>query len=194
MRRPCQIRAWLVKVRSSGGSSFSRSRSTFTGSVWRVSPRRRERRPTWVSTVMAGRHPAVVIFQEGAGGALDGAGLVAEEAGGVDLLLDLLLLCCSERLDGTKAAEEPGGDLVDPLVGALGGENRGHQKLPHVLVGQGAVGFGVAPVQAGDDLPGALAASGQRLAGSAPCGGGNGSHQASGPVTMQRAGKVLESA
>src|SRR5450759_4577990 len=42
--------AWLIHVQRSFGMILLRSRSAFTGSVCFVQPRRRARRPTWVST------------------------------------------------------------------------------------------------------------------------------------------------
>jgi len=53
-RRPWTIRRWENPVHFSGGKSRLRSDSIFVGSWLRVSPRRRESRLQWVSTMMAG--------------------------------------------------------------------------------------------------------------------------------------------
>lgn len=48
--RPSSINKWLYLIQSSGGSTFMRSLSACTASMCFVRPRRREIRPTWVST------------------------------------------------------------------------------------------------------------------------------------------------
>ena len=52
--RPCRISRWLNAVHSACGTISMSASSTFTGSVWRVRPSRRDSRPTCVSTVMPG--------------------------------------------------------------------------------------------------------------------------------------------
>src|SRR5690606_41235573 len=59
MRRPCQITWWLSIVQSRLGKRSATANSTFTGSVSSVQPKRRTRRPKWVSTVMPGRSTAL---------------------------------------------------------------------------------------------------------------------------------------
>src|SRR4029079_10812462 len=54
MRRPCQIRWWQSITQSFLGNSAPMACSTLTGSVSSVQPKRRQRRPKWVSTVMPG--------------------------------------------------------------------------------------------------------------------------------------------
>ena len=46
-------------------------------------------------------------------------------------------LCLRQGLQGGEAGEEGGGHLIDPLIGALGGEAGGKEKLIVLLVLQG---------------------------------------------------------
>ena len=68
-------------------------------------------------------------------GADYGLGLVAEEAGGADVGLELLRLQGGEGFDGGIFAEEFGGDAVDVHIRRLGGEDCRHQKFPGARVG-----------------------------------------------------------
>ena len=65
-----------------------------------------------------------------AGRALDGFGLVVEEAGGADEGFEFRKGCLGHRGWGGEAAEELRGDHVDAGVCTLGGEDGGYQKLP----------------------------------------------------------------
>jgi hypothetical protein len=88
-------------------------------------------------------------------------GLVAEEPGGPDQLLQLRPVGARVGRGGRVAREELRGDLVDPLVGALGREDRGDGQLQRSLVVQLAVRVGVRlGQQAGDPARPPLAAQG----------------------------------
>ena len=76
---------------------------------------------------------SAVILDECASHALQGAGLVAEETYGPDLLLQLRQVGLRVVLRGVVLLEETFRDLVDSDVGALGGEDGRHQKLKRVL-------------------------------------------------------------
>ena len=85
-----------------------------------------------------------------AAGALDGLGLVAEEAGGADELFELRQGSAAMAGRG-EGLEERRRDHVDAHVGALGGEDGGHQQFPRGAVVEGALGVGVGFVQAFED-------------------------------------------
>ena len=116
-RRPCQISRCGNRPQSARGTSLTRSRSILTGSSCRVSPSRCESRRTCVSTttpcglpssaattfavfratpgqpqqlVDRPRHLAVELLQQHAHRAADRLRLLAEEAGRVDVPLELL--------------------------------------------------------------------------------------------------------
>ena len=127
--------------------------STLTGSSSAVQPQRRTSRPKWVSTVMPGtskalprmtlavlrpmpgqldqlvegvRQHAVVLLDDGRAQPDQRGGLVPEEPGGPDHLLELGAVGLGVVGRGGIAGEQRRGDLVDPLVGALRGQDRGH--------------------------------------------------------------------
>src|SRR5689334_10356661 len=63
----------------------------------------------------------------------DALGLVAEEPGALDDLLDVLLLRARERFDRWIAREQDGRDHVDTLVGALRAQDRRDEQLKRRL-------------------------------------------------------------
>ena len=72
---------------------------------------------------------AVVFLQQdlGAGHNIPGLGVV--EAAGVDILLHLFHIRLRKVPEGGEAGKKSGGDLVHPLVGALGGQTHGKKQL-----------------------------------------------------------------
>ena len=73
------------------------------------------------------RHLAVVVICDGLAGGFDIFGLVAEEAGRFDVLFELLGGCLGVICGRAIFFEQVFGDDIDPLVGALGREDRGDQ-------------------------------------------------------------------
>jgi len=95
--------------------------------------------------------PAVILHDLGGRG--DNVfRLVAEEARGMDLPLQILLRQAYVIPRGGVFAEEFRGDFVHPLVGTLGRENGGHEKLESVLMVQRAFGVGEEPIKRREDL------------------------------------------
>ena len=130
--------------------------STLTGSVSVVQPKRRTSRPKWVSTVMPGtpkalpsttlavlrptpgsvtssaivlRHLAAEPLGERRAQLDQGVGLGPEEAGRLDHLLELGPVGGGVRGGVGIAREDQRRDQIDPLVGALGRQDGGHQQL-----------------------------------------------------------------
>ena len=112
---------------------------------------------------------AVEVFDDFAGGALDGFGLVAEEAGGADEVFEIGQRGLGHCWRGGEAAEEFGGDHVDAHISALRGEDGGDEEFPGRAVVKGADGVGVGFVEGledGGDAGGReRAAGGRRLRG-----------------------------
>jgi len=73
---------------------------------------------------------AAELLADDAACALDGLGFVVVEAGGADELFDGFDGGFGHGLGCGVGGEELGGDHVDAGVGALGGEDGGHQQLP----------------------------------------------------------------
>jgi hypothetical protein len=73
---------------------------------------------------------------------------VVEEACRTDIISELVLICVSEVGDGRVLLEEAGRDLIDALVGALRGQDRGDKQLPWRVVMQRAGGIGIELVEA----------------------------------------------
>ena len=90
-----------------------------------------------------GWHFAAVSGQEGGTHGADIFRLVAVEAGGADEGLEFLLRNLSVVGCGAAALEEVFGNDVDPLVGALGGEDGGDEEFERIRVVELAVGVGV---------------------------------------------------
>lgn len=86
-----------------------------------------------------------------AGRALNGFGLVAEEAGGLDYFLDLDECGLRHFLLSGEAAEELGGHHVDADVSALGGEDCGYEQFPGGRVGESALDAGIGFVEGFED-------------------------------------------
>ena len=89
------------------------------------------------------RHLAMELFQQHAGGKDNVLGLGPEKAAGVDVGLHVGRLCLRQGLQGGEAGEEGGGHLIDPLIGALGGEAGGKEQLIVLLVLQGTDAIGI---------------------------------------------------
>ena len=163
--------------------------STLSGSVSVVHPNRRTSRPKWVSTVMPGMPKRVAEHHIGGlpadageghqvfhplrhftaealgqrGPKLDqGVGLGPEEAGGLDQLLQFRPVGSGVRGGVGIAGEDHRRDQVDALVGALCGQDGGHQQLEWVAEIELDMGVGIGGRQ--DAVDGAGAAY-QRSAG-----------------------------
>ena len=142
--------------RFAGGIIALSSRSTLTGSVWVVRPepagetehmrvdgeaRQVERHASHDVRGLAADardghevlhrswHLAVESLDEGRRHPHEALGLVVEEAGRSDDLLELGGVGDRERLGRRVAAEEPGRDHVHALIGALRGEDRRREEL-----------------------------------------------------------------
>lgn len=61
----------------------------------------------------------------------------------MDVGLHVGRLCLRQGLQGGEAGEEGGGHLIDPLIGALGGEAGGKEQLIVLLVLQGTDAIGI---------------------------------------------------
>ncbi len=101
-----------------------------------------------------GWHFATVSGQEGGAHGTDVFGFVAVKAGGADDGLEFLLRNLSVVGCGTAALEEVFGDDVDPLIGALGGEDGGDEEFERIRVIELAVGVGVDGREPLEKLPG----------------------------------------
>ena len=99
---------------------------------------------------------AAVVLDQGGGAAADGFGLGAEEAGGADEVLQHGQGNFGKVPGRPAAGKEGGGDLIDPCIGALGGEDGGDEELERVGMIQLAMGGGVGAFELGDDLAGAV--------------------------------------
>ena len=102
----------------------------------------------------AARHLAAVALEHGQRGrAAQGARLLVVEAGLEDRLGDLALVGVGERLRVGIALEQPGGDHVDALVGALRREDGGHEQLPWRPEVERAARLRILGAQAAQDRP-----------------------------------------
>ena len=110
------------------------------------------------------RDLAAEVSDDFAGGAVNGFGLVAKEAGGPYKGFKLWLGCFGHGRGGGEALEELRRDHVDADIGALGGEDGGHQQLPGGGVDEGALDGGVGFVESledgGDAVGGQVAGQG----------------------------------
>ena len=96
-------------------------------------------------------HLAVVLLQQHPGGKDNVPGLGPEKAAGVNVGFKVLRLRRGQSLQGRELGKEGRGHLVDPLVGALGGETGGKEKFIILLVLQGADAVWVKLFQRLDD-------------------------------------------
>ena len=99
----------------------------------------------------AGHLPAV-LFQQHLRAGDDVARLGAIKAAGVDVFLHPFHVSLRKGLQRREARKERGRDLVDALIGALGGEPHGKQQLIILAVVQRAAGLRVFRQQQPDDL------------------------------------------
>ncbi len=83
-----------------------------------------------------------VIPQQHLGGPHDVPGLGPEKASGVDVLFHLRHVGPGQVLQGGESGVQGGGDLVHPLVGALGRQTHGEQQLIVLFIIQGADSIG----------------------------------------------------
>ncbi|BBJ42651.1 hypothetical protein SSPO_053690 [Streptomyces antimycoticus] len=100
------------------------------------------------------RDLAAEAVTEGCGQAQQRFGLGAEEAGRPDQLLQGLRVGCRHVLGRRTGGEERGGGLVDPQIGGLGGQDRGHQKLERALEVQLGMGVRIHLGELAVDAPG----------------------------------------
>ena len=100
----------------------------------------------------AGDLPSV-IPQQHLGCQHDVPGLGPEKAGGMDVLLHLSHIGPGQVLQGWEAGIQGGGDLVHPLVGALGRQTHGEQQLIVLFIVQGANPVGVERLQGVHNAP-----------------------------------------
>ena len=155
-RRPCQIRRCGKRAQSARGTIFWRSRSILTGSSWRVSPSRCESRRTCVSTTMpcawpssaattfavlratpgsrmssssVRRNLAVELLEQHVHRPADRLRLLPEEAGRVDVPLELLLRDGEVVLGLAVLLEQPLGHAVDVRVRRLRREHHRDEEL-----------------------------------------------------------------
>ena len=98
------------------------------------------------------RNLAAVIFDQGGGAAADGFGLGAEESGGADEAFELGGRDFGKMLSCGAALEKGGRDFIDPVIRALGGEDRGNEELEGILVVEFAMGGRVGLLKLGNDL------------------------------------------
>jgi len=101
------------------------------------------------------RNLAVVFLDDVGGGAADGGGFGAEEAGGLDDFFDVGLGGFGERFGSGIFFEEDGGDDVNADVSALGGEDGGDEEFIGVAVVESAFGVRIELLEFGEDLGGA---------------------------------------
>jgi hypothetical protein len=98
-------------------------------------------------------HLSLVMGNQGLAQADQVAGLVAEEARGMDHCLQLCRNGLGQVVGGGVLREEPRRHEVHPGIGALGGEDGGHHQLEGVGMVQRAVCVRVGFVQAFQQLP-----------------------------------------
>ena len=156
-RRPCQISRCGNRPQSSRGTSRCRSRSIFTGSSWRVSPSRWDSRRTCVSTTIPCALPSsaattFAVLRATPGSRTSSSSrrgtsppnssisirivprserrLLAEEAGGEDVPLQLLLRHREVVLRAAGTSRRASlGHAVDVHVGRLRREHHRHEQL-----------------------------------------------------------------
>ena len=98
----------------------------------------------------AGHLPAVFVAQHPAG-QHNVPGLVLEEAAGVDVLLHLGDISLGKIVQSGETRKQGRGHLVNPLIGALGRQAHGNEKLVIMLIVQRAHGVRVGLLQSFDD-------------------------------------------
>lgn len=96
---------------------------------------------------LVGNPPVILIGNDPASFA-DGAGFVAEEAGGTDDLFQITQRGRGEVRSSLVTGKQRRGDKVDASIRALGTENRRHEELQRVFVAQSATGIGVGSAEA----------------------------------------------
>ena len=84
-----------------------------------------------------------MVFDQAGGTATDGFGLGAKKPGGADETLQFRIGDFGKVVGRPASGKEGRGNLVDPLIGALGGEDRGDKQLQRVGVMKFAVSVGV---------------------------------------------------
>jgi len=112
---------------------------------------------------------AMEVGKDFVSGAVDGFGLVVEEAGGADESFELRQGCFGHGRRSREALEEFRCDHVDADIGALCGEDGGDQQFPGRGVDEGALDGGIGFVEAfekgGDAVGGKVASGGAGLGG-----------------------------
>ena len=102
------------------------------------------------------RHRPAVLFHNYLTQSPDRPRLLRRQAAGADDGLDLLHRHARHGLWRVRQGEQGGGDLVNPLVRALGAEQYGHQQGERVAVIQRDRRLRVERLQALQDIGGAL--------------------------------------
>ena len=95
-----------------------------------------------------------MIGHQGGGAGAQRAGFGSIEPGGVDHPLQLRLGDAGEGGGVRAAGKEGGGDLVHPLIGALGGKDGGDEELEGRGEMKRAVGVGIGTLEGAEDLVG----------------------------------------
>jgi hypothetical protein len=106
-----------------------------------------------------------MFFQQTPATPLNVLGLIAEKTGGPNIFLQLRTRSIGEIRDRRIFIEQGRGYLINPLIGALGGKNRGNQQLPGSSMFQGRGGFGVFLTEDFHGFGRPAAASSQRFPG-----------------------------
>ncbi len=96
-------------------------------------------------------HLAVVFLVEYLGELYEVACLGVGVGDAPDVLIDVCLAGCCHALGVGIGSEEGGGDEVDALVGALGGEHYGYEQLVGGAVVQFGIYYGVLLAEVGED-------------------------------------------
>ena len=97
-------------------------------------------------------HLPAVLFQQHLRAGDDVPRFGAEKAAGVHVFLHLLRIGLREGLECRKTREERGRDLIDALVGALGGQPHGEEQLVGLVIVERAARLRVFRQQQTDDL------------------------------------------
>lgn len=84
-----------------------------------------------------------VFGHEPLAGVLEMSCFGSKQTGGLNALLDGFHGGLGDGVWGRKLSKKNGRDRIDASISALGGKNRGHEKLKGVLIGQAASSIGI---------------------------------------------------
>jgi hypothetical protein len=107
------------------------------------------------------RHDTLMPRHNGLGATNQIGGLVAKKSSRADQCFDLWEGGASQGSRIREPGKERGGYQIDSHVGALGGEDGGHQQLPWGGVMQGTLSIGISPLQESQGLQSMLSADRQ---------------------------------